>query len=67
MGRETLDAKWEALGYPRSPAISVGSGSLSLPGSQLPWSNRRTVSAPVTPSGIVGSHGLGIEGLVELP
>jgi hypothetical protein len=67
MGRDTLDAKWEALGYPRLPASSVGSGSPSLLGSKLPWSNRRTGSAPVTPFGVIGSHGLGIEGLVELP
>jgi hypothetical protein len=67
MGRENLDAKWEALGYSRLPALSVGSGSPFLLGNQLPWSNRRTGSAPVTPFGAVGSHGLGIEGLVELP
>jgi hypothetical protein len=67
VGRGALDAKWDALGYPRSPVVSVGSGSPSLLGNQLPWLNRRTVSAPVTPFGVVDSHGLGIEGLVELP
>jgi len=67
MGRETLDAKWEALGYPRSSALSVGSGSPSLLGSQLPWSNRRSGSAPVTPFGVIGSHDLGIAGAVEMP